>query len=278
MAVGFDTLAQGLHWGPQVVVIASPTHWHVQQALEAAGRGCHLLIEKPLSHCPEGIDALQAQVEQRHLITLVGCNMRFHPGPATVKQLLEQKAIGHVLAARIQSGSYLPRWRPWQDYRTSYSASPEYGGAILDCIHEIDLTLWYFGPAQVVGASRLPATTLGLEADGLAEIVLLHESGMLSSVHLNFVQRDYRRACQIIGSEGTIYWDFQARRVDVFGPDGELARSIPEPAGWQVNQMYVDELTHFLQAVERGTPTINPISGGWAALQIALAAKEAKHP
>jgi predicted dehydrogenase len=97
-------------------------------------------------------------------------------------------------------------------------------------------------------------------------------------VHLNFVQRDYRRACQIIGSEGTIYWDFQARRVDVFGPDGELARSIPEPAGWQVNQMYVDELTHFLQAVERGTPTINPISGGWAALQIALAAKEAKHP
>lgn len=261
---------------PGVALIAAPSNLHVALAMAAAERDCHLFIEKPLAHSLDHVAALDAQVEQRHLVTMVGCNMRFHPGPAMVKQLIDQGAVGQVLAARLQSGSYLPRWRPGQDYRQSYSASPEWGGAILDCIHEIDLALWYFGPAKLIGAACRPAHSLGLETDGLAEIILQHASGVLSNVHLNFVQRDYRRTCQVIGSEGTIYWDFSDRQVKVYGPEGELAQSFPEPQEWNVNQMYLDELAHFLQAVQAGRQTINPISGGAAALEIALQARQAQ--
>lgn len=270
----FDSLDAALRSGADVAFVTTPTHLHVPIALQAARAGCHLFIEKPLSHTLEGIGDLLKEIDSRCLISLVGCNMRFHPGPATVKRLLGDKVVGEVIAARIQTGSFLPRWRPWQDYRQSYSASPEWGGAILDCIHEIDLALWYFGPANVVGAACLPAKMIGLEADGLAEIILCHESGMLSNVHLNFVQRDYRRTCQVIGSQGTIYWDFSNHQVVVYGADGQLARSLPEPDGWQVNQMYVDEMAHFLQAVQTGSQTVNPISGGLAALHIALTAKQ----
>jgi predicted dehydrogenase len=270
----FETLEQGLEWKPDFVVVATPSHLHVAQALEAARHGCHLFIEKPLSHSPDGLDILRAEAERRNLITMVACNMRFHPGPATVKRLLEEKAVGQVIAARIQTGSFLPRWRPWQDYRQSYSASPEWGGAILDCIHEIDLALWYLGSAKMLAAAHLPARTIGLETDGLAEIILYHESGALSNVHLNFVQRDYRRTCQVIGSEGTIYWDFADHQVRVYGVEGELKRTYAEPDGWQVNQMYLDELEHFLQAMRSGSQTMNPVSGGIAAVQVALAARQ----
>jgi predicted dehydrogenase len=205
---------------------------------------------------------------------MVGCNMRFHPGPATVKRLLDERAIGEAVAARIETGSFLPRWRPWQNYRESYSASPQSGGAILDCIHEIDLALWYFGSARVLAAAHLPAGVIGLQTDGLAEILLAHDSGTLSSVHLNFVQRDYRRCCHIIGSEGTLYWNFTERRVTVFDSEGNLARTYEEPAGWDVNTMYMDELTHFLSAVSCGTESMNPLEGGISALRIALTARE----
>jgi len=258
---------------PQVAIVAAPTNLHVDLALEAARQGCHIFIEKPLSHSMDGIDTLLREVERRGLVTMVACNMRFHPGPAAVKRLLEKGAVGQVIAARVSTGSYLPRWRPWQDYRRSYSASPEWGGAMLDCIHEVDLALWYFGPAVVAGAASLPATVIGLETDGVAEILLRHVSGVLCNVHLNFVQRDYRRACEIIGSEGSIYWDFRERRVAVFGADGELAKVLPEPAGWDMNQMYLDEMSHFLEAVRTGSSTMNPLSGGLAALEIVLAAK-----
>ena len=139
---------------PEVVLVASPTALHQEQAQAAAQAGCHLFIEKPLAASREGLDALLLEADRRRLVTMVACNMRFHPGPMAVKRLLDGDAIGQPLSARIQTGSYLPRWRPAHDYRQSYSASPEQGGAILDCIHEIDLALWFFGPARL--ARRRP--------------------------------------------------------------------------------------------------------------------------
>jgi predicted dehydrogenase len=258
---------------PDAVVIATPTQYHLDLALQAVARGCHMFVEKPLAHTLEGIDTLCGEVEKRGLVTMVGCNMRFHPGPAMVKRLIEEKAVGEVIAARIQTGSYLPDWRPHQDYHQSYSASAVWGGAILDCIHEIDLALWYFGPAGLIGAAWLPAAVIGLETDGLAEILLRHQSGVLSNVHLNFLQRDYRRTCQVIGTQGSIYWDFQDGRVSIFDADGALARELPHPPKWESNRMYVDEMEHFLQSAKSTVPTCNPLTGAIAALEIALKVK-----
>src|SRR5438132_13886048 len=79
--------------GADVALITVPTRLHVPLALEAAGHGCHLFVEKPLSDGLDGIDRLLATVRERNLITLVGCNMRFHPGLVQVKKLLEKGAI-----------------------------------------------------------------------------------------------------------------------------------------------------------------------------------------
>jgi predicted dehydrogenase len=246
----------------------------VPQALQAARSGCHLFIEKPLSHNRDGIADLIREVEYRDLVTLVGCNMRYHPGPATVKRLLDEDTFGRVLAARLHTGSYLPRWRPEQDSRSSYSASPKHGGAILDCIHEIDLALWCFGPARLVAAATLPATSLGLATDGLAEVLLRHDSGVLASVHLNFVQRNMQRYVQVLGTEGTICWDLGEKRVDVYDGGGRLDCRLPQPDGWEINQMYLNELSDFLEAIRTRQPSVNPLCGGLAALEIALVARQ----
>lgn len=259
---------------PEAVVVAAPSDAHVALAMEAAERDLPFFIEKPLSHSMEGVDRLCHEVSQRNLITMVACNMRFHPGPATVKRWIDSGVAGDVLAMRIKTGSFLPRWRPTQDYRHSYSASSESGGATLDCIHELDLALWYGGPAVVIGAASLDARSIGLDTDGLIEILLRHESGALSNVHLNFLQRDYRRTCEIIGTEGTIRWDFNAHRVERFDADGALVETIVEPEGWSLNQMYVDELSHFIDAVRQKQPTVNPLSH---AVQVLAAALEARN-
>jgi predicted dehydrogenase len=261
---------------PDAVIVTSPSHTHVELALAAVRHDCNIFVEKPLSNSMKKVGLLESEVRERKRVAMVACNMRFHPGPAMVKQLIDKGAIGQILAARIQSGSYLPRWRPWQDYRQSYSASPSLGGALLDCIHEIDLALWYFGAAKLVGAALLPADSIGLETDGLAEILLRHDSGVLSSVHVNFVQRDYRRTCEVIGSAGTIYWDFNAHQVKVYGTEGTVTRTFPEPDQWDLNQMYLDEISYFLRCVQTQTCPINSIQDGRAALRIAVAAKHVK--
>lgn len=268
-----DDLDAAWAWQPQAVIIATPTASHVKLALAAVEHGCHVFIEKPLSHQLAGVRELERAAAQRGVTSLVGCNMRFHFGPATVKRLLDAGAIGEVLAARLQTGSYLPNWHPDTDYRRGYSADPDSGGAVLDCIHEIDLALWYSGPATLTGACAAPARALGLDTDGVCELVLRHDGGAISGVHLNFIQRDYRRTCQLIGSRGTLYWDEEDGRVLRYGPAGQLAEQFAPPRGWELNQMYIAELAHFLRATRGLEPSCNPIAAAIAPLEIALAAR-----
>ena len=75
-------------WGrrPDVALMAVPTHLHVPMALQTAEQGYHLFIEKPLSNRLDGVNRLVDVVRRRRLVTLIGCNMRFHPGPVRLKQ------------------------------------------------------------------------------------------------------------------------------------------------------------------------------------------------
>jgi predicted dehydrogenase len=269
----YATLEEGLDWQPAIVFIASPTQFHLTQTLVAARHGCDVFIEKPLSHTATFVDELIRELRDRGLISLVGCNMRFHPGPATVKRLLVEGAAGEIISARLKTGSYLPDWRPGTNYRDSYSASAEWGGAILDCIHEIDLSCWLFGAARLSAAAWRPATTLDLRTDGVAELLLEHECGIVSSVHLNFMQRDYERTCEVIGSEGTIRWDFNEKVVSLTRRQGHRPQFFPQPCAWDLNQMYFDEVAHFLECVIDRRETCNPVSKAASVLSIALGAR-----
>lgn len=224
---------------PDVVFVCSPSKLHVQQAILAAKAGAHLFIEKPLSNKAEGIDELKAEVEKKNITCMVGCNMRFHAGPEKVKELLNADAIGNVRKATVYCGSYIPDWRPQSDYKKSYSADSEQGGAILDIIHEIDLALWYLGPATITGTTKETADSIGLTVEGTADISLQHTSGALSTVHLSFTEKEYNRFCNIVGERGTIAWDINKKSVVVTDTEGNLKDKFAEPEGYDYNHCYI---------------------------------------
>ncbi|MGH8046935.1 MAG: Gfo/Idh/MocA family protein [Chthoniobacterales bacterium] len=259
---------------PDVVFVCTPSQHHLADATEALTRGCDVFVEKPLAVSLEGCDALATKATENSCVTMVACNMRFHPGPIAVKALIEDGRIGAILAARLHCGSFLPDWRPWQDYKLSYSADSVSGGAILDCIHEIDLALWYLGPGSLQAAVVRKGGSIGLpDTDAIAELLIAHDSGALGSVHLNFLQRNYSRGCEIVGTLGTIRWDFEVPEVHIHSGDGTATVSLP--ADYDLNAMYLDEARHFLDCVAARRPTCNPLDGGLAALRIALDAKSA---
>ena len=257
---------------PEVALITSPSCYHVPLARAAVAHGCHLFIEKPLSDKSDDVELLCHEASQKGLVSMVGCNMRFHQGPAKVKQLIERNAVGRILSARLESGSYLPLWRPWQNFRESITARKEMGGgAILECIHEIDLARWFFGDGRLAAAVTRKADVLGLDVEGIAEILVSHAAGTVASIHLNILQRNYHRTCQIIGENGTIYWSFQNPWIEVH--DGSQLERIELNPQWQTNQMYVDEMDYFLRHVEARQETFCSLEAGFASLKIALAAK-----
>jgi predicted dehydrogenase len=273
--VGFSRLQDGLAWAPNFVVVATPTHLHAEQTLEIVRAGFPIFVEKPLSHTQVGLAEITQLVESKKIISLVGCNARFHPGPVKVKQLLEEGRLGRILFARVHTGSYLPDWRPNTDYRRNYSARVETGGGcVLDCIHEIDLARWYLGEVDSVFCSAGHLSSLEIETEDVAFLLCRHASGAISEIHLDYVQRTYERGCQIVGELGSIFWDFNAGAVRWYDAASKQWTTFPQPETWEINQMYVDEMKHFLECLVEQRPATLPIPEAAAVMQVVFAAKD----
>lgn len=264
-------------WGhrPDVALITVPSSLHIPLALQAAKHGCHLFIEKPLSDRMEGVDVLLEVVRERNLVTLVGCNMRFHPGLVKIKSLLNEDAIGKVIAARVEVGQYLPDWHPWEDYRKSYSANRSLGGGvILDAIHEIDYIRWLLGEVREVFCFADKLSALEIDTEDTAAILMRFENGIIGEVHMDYVQRAYSRTCRIIGEEGTILWDFTDNQVKLYLAKAQEWKVFKLANDFQLNQMYVEEMRHFLRCLSgKGRATLDVFEAK-SVLEIALAAKK----
>ena len=272
----FSTLSEALARGPHAVVVAVPPSLHVPVAIEAAERGCHLFIEKPLAAGMERIGELIDIVKRRGLVTLVGCNMRFHPGLVRVKELLDGGAVGAVLSARAAFGQYLPDWHPYEDYRAGYSARRDLGGGIiLDAIHEIDYLRWLAGEMQSVACFAGRLSSLEIETEDTAALLLRFANGAIGEIHVDYVQRAYSRSAEIIGEQGTIRWDYTAHAVRCYSAVDRCWRAFCDPVTWEPNDMYLDEMRHFLRCLDGAeTPAVDIINAKQV-LEIALAAKAA---
>lgn len=268
------SLAAAWKWMPDVVLIATPPSSHVELAIEAARRGCDLFIEKPLSDRTRGIRELSGLVRKKDLVSMVGCNLRFHPGLVHVKQLLENRRIGRVVSAAVEFGQYLPDWHPAEDYRSGYSARVDLGGGvILDAIHEIDYIRWLIGEVKAVACMAGIFSSLELRTEDTAAMLLYFTRGAVGEVHLDYVQRAYSRRCKLVGEEGTIAWDFTAGTVRWFAADDGCWRTFRTPRTWDVNRMYIDEMRHFLASRASRVRTCLDVDEAARVLEIAFAAK-----
>jgi predicted dehydrogenase len=271
----FPDLMSGLDSNPDFVIIATPTHLHLEQAIQIAQQGFDIFVEKPLSHTSDELSKLSEIVELRQIVSMVACNMRFHPGPAKVKGLLSENRLGKILFARVHCGSYLPDWRTGTDYRENYAARPETGGGcIVDCIHEIDLARWYLGEVCEISCFAGHLSSLDTKTEDVAAIMCRHQNGAISEIHLDYVQRTYERGCHIVGECGSIFWDFNIGEVRWYDSAEKNWITYSQPEQWQVNQMYIDELKHFIECARLRKRTVMPISEAITVTQLALAAKQ----
>jgi predicted dehydrogenase len=270
------SLDEALAHRPSIAVIANPTARHVEVASAAARAGCHLFIEKPLSHSLEHCHELAGLAQVRQLTTMIGCQFRFHPLLADLREQLRAGRIGEVLGARAEWGEYLPDWHPWEDHRASYSARADLGGGVvLTLIHPLDYLYWLFGPVSSVQSSIRSVPSLQTAAgDDWAEITLEFASGPIAHVHLDYVQKPPVHRLCVWGDRGRVTLDFCAGTLLWEAIDGNTqTERVPE--GFERNQMFIDEMRHFLDAARAAGPSCIPLEEGIEVLDIAL---KARHP
>lgn len=270
----FTNLQDALACAPDLTIVANPTALHLHTALQAALANCHLLIEKPLSHSLESCDQLVDLVRNRNLTVLVGCQFRFHPLLMRLREEIAAGRLGEVFGARAEWGEYLPGWHPWEDYRRSYSSRDDLGGGvILTLIHPIDYLYWLFGKVRSVQATTRALAYLATPAgEDSADLLLRFRSGVVAQVHLDYHQRPPVHVLCVWGQSGRVECDFQAGKLQWTDTDGAVQTELAPP-DFERNTMFVDELRHFLNCVQRKAEPLVPLGDGISVLKIALAAK-----
>jgi predicted dehydrogenase len=267
------SLKEALQHGADVVFVTAPTAFHIPLAWEAARAGCHLFIEKPLSHTLDGVPELVDFVKRHGRVGFVGSNWKFHHSFRTIKSLLEKETIGRITSARCQFGQYLPDWHPWEDYRKGYSARKDLGGGILLDSHEFDLMTWLLGPAESVFCAMGRLSSLEIETEDTVAATLRFRSGAIGEIHLDYTQRAYQRNLELHGEEGTIKWDIHDKAVRLYRASSKTWEVFEEPVGYGLNNMYLEEVRHFLQCVENRQLPLTPLEVGADVLRLQLAAQ-----
>jgi len=270
----YTELQKAINQGIDAVLVCTPPSTHIPIALKAIDYKAHVFIEKPMSNNLDGVDELIKNASKNGLIICVGYNFRFHQGLKLLKKMVDRGEIGKILSARAEFGQYLPDWRPWQDYRQSYTSKKELGGGIiLDGSHEIDYMRWLLGDVEQLFCFAGKISSLEVETEDVAGILIKFKSGaIIGEIHLDFVRHDYSRTCEIIGEKGTIKWSYQDRFVKVYSMDAKRWKRFNIKA--DPNDMYVQEMQHFINCVKIGEKPLIDGEEGRKTLEIALLAKK----
>jgi len=266
-----ESIEKGIIENPDVSFITNATSNHISSAIKLAAAGSHLFIEKPLSNSLAKFDKLSKIVKKKKIITMVGCNLRFHKCIKTIKELLEKNSIGQIVTVRAESGSFLPDWHPYEDYRRSYAANKKLGGGvILTCIHELDYLYWFFGKIDNVFSFSDKCSDLEIDVEDFAVALLKFKNKIVGELQLNFFQKPEFRSCKIIGTKGIIYWDSEKNTVKVYDTDKKKWINKIILNTYDRNDMYLEEIKYFLRCINKKEETMNDINNASNVLRAAL--------
>jgi len=271
----YSELDAALARKPDIAFITNPSSLHVSVALQAARQGCHLFIEKPLSHSLEQVSELARVCEQRQLVTCVAYQLRYHPGFLRLRELLAGGVLGRLLSVRAEVGEYLPGFHPYEDYRRMYAAQSALGGGVtLSQIHEIDYLCALFGTPRRVFSMGGQVSSLEVDVDDVAlsllEFPRADGGSLFVELHQDFWQRPAQRSCTVIGERGKLVWSLSSRFLEHCDETGRVLER-QDYAHFPRNQAFMDELANFLGCVIRGEPCRPSVRDGALSLRVALA-------
>ena len=222
-------------------IIASPTVRHHADFEALCRHGCRkILIEKPVAIDVRRAESMKELAKQYGVTAHCAYNLRFMKVFDRIREVVEQHKTD-IRLVEIVSGQYLPEWRPYKDYRNSYSAHREQGGGVdLDISHEIDYMSWIFGPPLKIELTiREKISSLDIDSPDLF-MGIYRYSAFFVRVQLDYIRKK-ERTLRIIGEHSNILdVDFINCRIVIYDKVEPL-----EPY-FDIDKSYEKELHAFL--------------------------------
>ena len=248
-----------------LVIIGSPSGRHAEQAVAAARRGRHVLVEKPLDITTARIDALAQEVERARITLGVIFQDRVKPDVVAMQRRLEAGEVGTPLLATAEV-----KWfRPPEYYATSRwrgTWALDGGGALMNQgIHTVDLLLHLLGPvARVTGltATRHHA----IEAEDTATALLEFVNGAQGTLDVTTAAfPGSPRRLRIAGTAGSLWLEGDRLVTTDSGSDPIENASSPVVSDVTAHQRIIED---FVAAMRDGRPPVCDVNEGRRSVEV----------
>ena len=241
-----------------VVFVTNPTSMHYKTLKKFEDHTKAFFIEKPVFDSTEVDESIFEELEG--IDCYVACPLRYNPVLQYVK---EQINLDEVYAARAISSSYLPDWRPGQDYRQCYSAHRDMGGGVgIDLIHEWDYLTNFFGMPDKCYSIQDKISNLEIDSDDIA-IYIAKVDNKTIELHLDYFGRKATRILELYTTDDTIKCDILSGYV-TYLKKGECIIMDAERNAFQML-----EIKHFFDIIDHKIPNDSTAEHAYAVLKLA---------
>ncbi|TFV94950.1 Gfo/Idh/MocA family protein [Leifsonia flava] len=180
--------------GIDIAVVAVPTQFHEDAALQLAAAGVHTLVEKPIAHSVDAGNRMVAAFAERGLVGAVGHVERFNPALQELRSRLAAGDLGEVYQIVTRRQSAFP------------ARIADVGVAKDLASHDIDLTSWV---AQSTYASVYAQTTFksGRNHEDMIAVTGRLANGVIVSHLVNWLSPMKERVTVVTGERGAYVAD-----------------------------------------------------------------------
>ena len=247
-----ESISQMIALLPDFVIVASPANFHAIHSMPLIEAGIPVLIEKPVCATLFQASELADAVRSHHGKVSIAYCLRYLASTTFMKNAVENELVGKIYNIQIDTGQYLPDWRPTADYRKTVSANQNLGGGVLlELSHDIDYLIWIFGSFTVQKSILRSVAELETDVEDIADVMLSNDHGLVASLHLDFLQRAPKRQCVVIGTRGTLIWDLIQN--EVWFDTNEGRQVLYDGSQEDRNNMYLQMLMDFADFAKSGT-------------------------
>lgn len=241
-----------------IVFVTNPTISHYDALKKFSGHTKSFFIEKPI------FDSINVDIsvfgDLKDVVCYVACPLRQHPVISYIKQNIN---LEEVYSARAMSSSYLPEWRPGQDYRKCFCSHRDMGGGVgIDLIHELDYLIDLFGMPSKCYSIQDKISNLEIDSDDLA-IYVAKTPRTAFEIHLDYFGRETIRTLELFMKNDTIHCDLLAGAVTYMKSKKTITMKVVR------DDYQIAEIKHFINIINGIETNDNSISNAFDVLKIA---------
>jgi predicted dehydrogenase len=250
------------------VFLVTPNSTHEPLAIEAAGLGLHVIVEKPMAPSVAACDRMAAAAARSAVTLAVGHCMTWAPPVDAACRLLADGAIGQVLSASI-SQSFVST--PDGQWRQS-DATAAGGGPLFDVgSHVVDTLTRMLGPVRQV-AAFLDHAVYDYPAHDLATLLLRFAGPVHAAAYTSFACE--QNSFEIVGTEGTLVsreWIGRSFTGDLAIVRGDRTEAVP----LEHRNVYLHQIRNVSEHILTGEPLAIGAESGAATVGVLEAAVHA---